>query len=323
MTAVVNCASLTSCDHTSWDLAFCLCDGGGCTPADPSSSGGPGYDLSWLGASNDNYPGIIGVYSTTATSASTYADTFATSYPSTAGSWANPSNALADDGSYAVVTTTFHDPTGQDFSTDYIMLTGYGFAIPTGATILGIAAALKGHGSDSHGDLILMGGGVGLTSGGSQYYMFDPRFNEAEFEYQGTGVSAQASPYVVSSVGFSGVADDSPITTTDWVVTCPTLADVQLGGSYGSCGGYPNYPAYKGFAMSQLKQTWSPAEVNDSSFGVVAKLVYTTSTFTPTVMTYNLNCFGLAVYYVGGTPPPPPTPPALITGQQPNVWISS
>lgn len=58
--------------------------------------------------------------------------------------WTNPTNVLADDTSFSVLTLTV--PSSGDF-----LITGtYGFAIPTGAPIVGIEATIR-HASDGVG----------------------------------------------------------------------------------------------------------------------------------------------------------------------------
>jgi len=59
--------------------------------------------------------------------------------------WINASNVLADDSDYAVVSL------GSGQTSDILQVDNFGFAIPTGATILGIALTIK---RDSLGDTV-------------------------------------------------------------------------------------------------------------------------------------------------------------------------
>lgn len=105
-------------------------------------------EVSWLVVA-DAGGGTSAVIATSATSPGTAA--------SVAGSdvdWSNPSNALASDNSYATASL----PDG--FGSDVLLLTNFGFSIPTNATILGVLVEVEASRS---------GGGANLTIGGNLY----------------------------------------------------------------------------------------------------------------------------------------------------------
>lgn len=78
-----------------------------------------------------------------------------TKFPSTASSdastgtvaWSNYNNAKASDNSYATVVL------GDGEQSQYLLLTGYGFSIPSGATIDGVEVNVEGKASNGFGSL--------------------------------------------------------------------------------------------------------------------------------------------------------------------------
>lgn len=183
---VKDCRDVGTCDPLlgSWDQLFCICP-----PVDVTDS----ICTPAPGTVNDSVAGLVGVYSTTAS--------FANTLPSTGddtAEWANIEGALADDGDFATIQpATIPAPTPRNplpnqcvHGTEYIALTGYGFSIPTDATIVGIAVGIKGYsyfsteevgGNPSpltYGSEVVLAGGqvfnIALMLNGVPYYFADP-----------------------------------------------------------------------------------------------------------------------------------------------------
>ena len=76
--------------------------------------------------------------------------------------WDSPSNALTNDGSQA---TAVVPTSGVASITEYLALTGYGFSIPTSATIDGIEAHIVG--STTSSGLTIEGNTLSLTKDGT------------------------------------------------------------------------------------------------------------------------------------------------------------
>jgi len=65
--------------------------------------------------------------------------------PANGGNWTNPNNLKTQDGNYATCTWTYN---GYMWANDHpLILSNFGFTIPTGATISGISVRVRGHGS--------------------------------------------------------------------------------------------------------------------------------------------------------------------------------
>lgn len=329
---VLNCADVTDCSLNSWDLLFCICNGDGCIPATTSSH--VTHD-----ATHDGDDGLVGVYSTTATSASTS--------PSTgggAGTWSNPSGALTDDGTITdPVIGTFIDSgsfasvnlehatspgSGCPKGSQYLVLTGYGFAIPDGATIVGIVVGIKWVGVAPTNEIDTYN--IALTLGGTLYYLADPRGDGCTSSYR------SSSPYPPGGL-FGGFIPGWPYTQNGGSWFCGPdstgsagVRVMPLGGdtlnvSFDSPVHFGNMPGCadpdpvdsvflgpveKDIAISTLKQSWLPSDVNDPSFGVAASFCNTLLSGSP--LQLNVYAMGIGIYYTGG-----------LVKRRPNVCVNT
>lgn len=141
--------AVATCGFGSWDLFFSIASpasvsAGLCTAANNPSYPPLSYPQFANVGANDAISGLQGVWSTTAASVSV---TPSTGFDGR--SWQNINNAKQDDGTYASIQpTSFNNARPNDCNaqgTEYLVLTGYNLGVPSGATILGFAAAVKGY----------------------------------------------------------------------------------------------------------------------------------------------------------------------------------
>lgn len=273
----------------TFNSAFCICPTGdsiGCTGAsDPA--------------------GLLGVWSDTATTVSTFG---------TGAAWSNIANAkVFNDNLYATVTIPgpFNDGGGfYCFSpTQFIQLTGLGLAVPSDGTIYGFAFGVNGHSGtgDDGGNNVL---NVGLTKFGSRYYFADPNSGWCP------GEIGAVAPYVDVQSNFGTAIGQCPQPTSSGCdQKLDAVTDVIAAGSTATpswCTGQtppaqgPSIdlgPAQK--KLSTIGGTintvsWSPADCNDSSFGMFVVFGNNNGVGAPAT-TLSLDYFTVAVYYTGST----------------------
>jgi hypothetical protein len=331
MQSVKNCADLSPCmttgrhdpaDSSAWDYLFCICDGGGCEPADPAADSPDLHTFDYLGPSADATPGLVGAYSTTASAASTFPNNLAC----TPASWVNIDNALSDNGANATVTVTLA-PAVDDCAivSDYLQLTGFNFSIPPGSAIYGIAIGLKGNWALLSGSpvvFVLGYGNYGLTVKGEKYYAYDPNAIDqtltggSQVPCCGAASTMQQVPYVNAAGADPGGATNGESSTPGWMDLGPGVAPLPrfLNGSMPGWACVLLKPQYKGFPASQLKQTWTADEINSSDFGVFLQWGITGGTIFGQTGVYQnqLDAVGVAVYYVPGVVKPKRRPNVCI-----------
>lgn len=153
--------------------------------------------------------------------------------------WANPGNAGASDDVYTEPPVV----TGSSENTQYLRAQGFGFTIPTGVTIRGIQVDIErkefvAGGAPPDPDRPLEG-----VSGNPNITIRD-----ASIRLTKTG---------------SAIGTDKAATTTDWPQ-----------GSVGAADRYANY----GSQTDLWGTTWTPAEINAATFGVlISALVFPNS----------------------------------------------
>jgi hypothetical protein len=64
--------------------------------------------------------------------------------------WVNPGNAIASDNIYATATVAAH----FDSPSDYLVVTGFGFSVPTGSTINGITVEIEQKRNNNNGTVM-------------------------------------------------------------------------------------------------------------------------------------------------------------------------
>src|SRR5882724_4983902 len=333
---VKDCADVTDCSSTSWDLLFCICSiedqvSNVCTVARIPSPFGTIYPFLAPGI-NDSIPNLQGMYSTTAAVAETL--------PSTGfdpAVWSSIDNAKSDDGSYAsiqVASSTAASPCVN--GSEYIVLKGWGFTVPPTAIIAGIAVGVKGHttltqipGSTSENPNFSGIYNVALVSNTIPYYRADPRTDSgasidatspcAEFNAQSPYPTQTDIAGVGQHTGYNQPWSD----ILSWPSTSFPLRALGVGprpnlgvetGLVNGCvppnppPSAPNLaPIEKDFPIPTIKQTWSPNEVNDANFGVAVSVwgIGHNSFSLTEIVTMYLDCLGVAVYFyeAGGAVP--------------------
>lgn len=339
------CGDVIDCTPTNWDYVFCLCTPVNqadevCTPPSMGNPSGTDYpDLPQIigVGSNNNLPGVLGQYSTTATSSG--------QLPSTGlntAAWSNTDDALADDLVYATISPGSPSVEVDNFSgSDYIKLIGFGFNVPTDATIVGISVAVKGFITAT--STIEGGGGstqiipmdvfnAALMLDGTAYYAMDPRGTQG---VDGLNYSS-VDPYPDGSAGskraFTQNATLLSLDISTRLDNGDFISIVGVGASDGLFEGSVSNcvpdddvagidaPMPNNFWVSTLKQTWLPSEVNDPTFGVAISVGQFSRQTTLSggiiahgTVVYSFNCAGVAVYYTpgggGGGGNPPSTSP--------------
>lgn len=335
----------------TWDELFCICtleDQGNniCSaPAvdtlnDPEGNYTtcyPGYNPGFV----DSMAGLLGVYSTSCTDASTS--------PSTGGDtavWSNIDNAKSDDGAYASISPSpIIVPSGGfaqicNLGTEYIVLTGFGLNLPSNATIWGISVGAKGHSTLSFtGTVLASVWNIALTQGGTLYYRADPR--SYGFQQQGpagvftncTGPPESDIPYPLNcgtrvpptyyvqpldnvvpggDIASATVTSDA-IGSLEWFsgidASCPQLPQSGFGFPW------KRSVIQKDMFIPTLKQSWTVAEINAPDFGIAFSLrinQQNAGAGSFPLYTYFLDCVGVAVYYTLGAAPPTGNP--FVTG---------
>lgn len=149
--------------------------------------------------------------------------------------WATPASAGASDDVY-----TEPPVPGADTNTQYLRIQGFGFTIPTGATIKGIQVDIERK---------------EFIAGGPPP---DPREPELPF----LQVTVRDASIRLTKTG-AAVGSDKAVTGTNW----PT-------GEVGAADRYANY----GGTSDLWGTTWTPAEMNAATFGVlISALVFANS----------------------------------------------
>lgn len=159
--------------------------------------------------------------------------------------WSNLNNALASDNAYASVTETI----GGVLGTDHITVSGFGFTIPSGATIDGIVVQLEGHSV-------------------------------------GSAVSPSVQATVSKDVAFAGF-----------------ISVTFIGNA--AAPGPPDSTQTQGTPTDFWSQSWTPAEINGSTFGT--RIQALDAAFLGTMSsTYFLDDVQITVHYTPGIPPGAP-----------------
>lgn len=317
--AVVSCGAATHYDGSGlikhFDDAFCLC----CQGTDVGDASG-WCSVGSLGDSDTclNYYGgagsppsgmVAGQWSATATVASQ-------SIPSpytVAGAWSNINNALQPDGSYATVTLLPEQNTSGisnanqtgccEYVSEYMILTGYGFSIPAGATIVGIGIGVKGNCSNTSNNNVCTFNWA-LTLHGTLYYGCDPSEtfcsnNDRNYPYSpyGDGQGYEwpgVTDFVDATRGFDNISVDFNDTQSG---VGPVIRDNP----------YSYYAFAPHFTNSPVKNSWLSSDVNDSSFGIAysaacfdARSIQAAPCQTTPTSVLSVDAIGLAVFYVGG-----------------------
>lgn len=320
-----------------YDQIFCICTGNQCSaPALSQTKNNVCYGMS--GESPVDHiinagvqaPTVRGQWSATATGGFVHDNTYINYYAGGRhGAWSDIGNAFNNDDQYALYSPPFtqedwivdSDGTqhvnGATFPLtppgpipplvdlgDYLVLTGFGFGIPSDATIVGISGAVRARVDISNGNGGVVGsfqrgtpgvGNIALYSGGNFYYTQDPS-SRANSDIDGLGSSSSDSgvrysqyPYptdLPSSVcqcftqgafanGGGLHSSNAPfpddfmpqggITYLGAGVVQPTHS--ALLGAY-SCDAASGPTMTKTFQISTTRQSWTPEEVNDSNFGI-------------------------------------------------------
>lgn len=140
----------------------------------------------------------------------------------TGSTWTNPAAVLINDTTYA----TAHVSSGTSYFTKFINVTGFGFAIPGGATITGIKASVIGHVSASSAQSINVKGT--LLKSGVAY-----------------GVSRNSPLVSTTDVTVSLNSSTSDLWNGDW--TAADINDVNFGIQFSAQAGIATVPGVNFF----------------------------------------------------------------------------
>jgi len=258
-----------------------------------------------------NYPSSIMVVSTLAASGADIGNLPGTVFTGVH-AWNNPQDAIAENGTFATVAP------GTNETSNWLVAVGFGLNIPLTSTILGVRPVFKGKteiGTDGTSffstylaDTLLTVGGNYFVSAGDLTIPFPGRASLADdgltINFIGANVHFgcnSSTPGFANPYGCANTSDNGWIDGLNWWnYTCANI--------------YNNFPdpipVNKSFnPTTQLwLRSWTPAEINDPSFGVGLQVQNNLVGVGPPTLTAYVDCMGVAVYYVDSTPPVgPPT----------------